>query len=206
MSEILIAPQPKNKIKKARRVSLETYFREEEKSLTKNEYHDGIIIPMAGGTFNHDNLAVMTTTLLNMFVFENDYNYLVNGSDTKIRIDAYNKIVYSDALVVCEAPQYFEDRNDTITNPLIIVEVLSASTSSHDKTTKFEMYRTIPSFKEYVLIHQDRKHVSVFTKQIDETWILKDYDGENVVAILHALHDCPLPLNRLYRGLDLKKI
>ena len=159
---------------------------------------------MAGGTFNHDNLAVKTTTLLNLFVFENDYPYFVNGSETKIRIDAYNKIVYPDALVVCEGPQYFANREDTIVNPLIIIEVLSDSTKKYDKTTKFEMYRTIPTFREYVLIHQERKHASVYTKQDDGNWLLRDYDGEEAVAILYALHNCPLPLNRLYRGLKLK--
>ena len=68
------------------------------------------------------------------------------------------------------------------------------------------MYRTIPSFKEYVLIHQDRKHVSVFSKQEDATWLLRDYDGDEAVAILYALHNCPLPLSQLYKGLVLKNL
>jgi Uma2 family endonuclease len=66
------------------------------------------------------------------------------------------------------------------------------------------MYRSIPTFKEYVLIHQDKKKVSVYTKQTDNSWILKDYEGEEAVATLYALRNCPLPLNRLYKGLVLK--
>jgi Uma2 family endonuclease len=205
MTETLLAPQIKTQAIQPRRVSLEAYFRAEEKALHKHEYHDGIVIPMAGGTFNHDNLATKTTTLLNIFVEDKDYPYFVNGSDTKIRIDAYNKIVYPDALVVCEAPKYYAGREDTITNPLIIVEVLSDSTKKYDKTTKFDMYRTIPTFKEYVLIHQNRKRASVYTKQDDGSWLLRDYDGEDAVIILYALHNCPVPLARLYRGLKLKK-
>jgi hypothetical protein len=69
----------------------------------------------------------------------------------------------------------------------------------------FEMYRTIPTFKEYVLINQERKHATVYTKQKDGSWLLRDYDGEDAVAILYALHNCPLPLSRLYLGLKLKK-
>ena len=206
MTETIIAPQPKKKATQPRLVTLEAYFRAEEKALSKHEYHDGIIIPMAGGTFNHDNLAGRTITQFNNFVNNGDLNYFVNGSDTKIRIEAFNRVVYSDALVVCEGPEYFEDREDTIVNPLIIVEVLSKSTKSYDKTLKFEMYRTIPSFKEYVLIHQDRKHVSVFSKQEDATWLLRDYDSDEAVAILYALHNCPLPLSQLYKGLVLKNL
>ena len=206
MAETLFAPQPKKKATQPRRVSLEAYFIAEEKALNKHEYHDGIIIPMAGGTFNHDNLASKAITYFNVFVETHNLNYFVNGSDTKIRIEAYNKVVYSDALVVCEAPLYYADREDTILNPLIIVEVLSHSTKNYDKTTKFEMYRTIPSFKEYVLIHQDRKHASVYTKQNDGTWLLRDYDGDDAVAILYALHNCPLPLHRLYKGLKMKDL
>lgn len=204
MAETLIAPQSKNKAAEPRRVSLEAYFRAEEKALHKHEYHDGIVIQMAGGTFNHDNLSGRTITCFNNFVENNELNYFVNGSDTKIWIEAYNKVVYPDVLIVCEAPKYFANREDTIVNPLVIVEVLSDGTKKYDKTTKFEMYRTIPTFREYVLIHQERKHASVYTKQDDGNWLLRDYDGEEAVAILYALHNCPLPLNRLYRGLKLK--
>ena len=204
MAEVLLAPI-KKETKQERRYLLEEYFKREEKALHKHEFHNGIIKAMAGGTFNHDNLATNVSTLLNVFVYEKNFNYFVNGSDTKIRIEDYNKVVYSDALVICEQPEYFEAREDTITNPLIIVEVLSDSTKNYDKTLKFDMYRSIPSFKEYVLVHQDRQKLTVFTKQIDATWVLKDYEGEEAVAILHALHDCPLSLKRLYRGLKLKK-
>ncbi len=206
MAETILSNQPKKKALQPRRVSLEAYFRAEEKASTKHEYHDGIIIPMAGGTFNHDNLAGRAITYFNIFVETHNLNYFVNGSDTKIRINAFNKVVYSDALVVCEAPQYYEDREDTILNPLIIVEVLSDSTKNYDKTVKFEMYRTIPSFKEYVLIQQERKHITVFSKQEDATWLLRDYDGDDAVAILYALHNCPLSLSRLYKGLTLKTL
>jgi Uma2 family endonuclease len=205
MTEAIFAPQPIKKTPQPRRVSLEAYFRAEEKAVNKHEYHDGIIVTMAGGTFNHDNLATQTTTVLNNFVFDNNYDYLVNGSDTKIRIEAHNKVVYPDALVVCEQPLYYDNRKDTILNPLIIVEVLSDSTKSYDQTTKFDMYRTIPSFKEYVLIYQDKKQASVYTKQSDGTWLLRDYEGDDAIAILYTLHNCPLPFKRLYRQIKLEK-
>lgn len=186
------------------KVSVEDYLRAEEKSMHKHEYHNGIIKKMAGGTFNHDNLAGKAVTLINLFLEENDLPYLVNGSDTKIRIERYNKFVYPDAVVICEKPEFYQNRKDTITNPLLIVEVLSDSTKDYDRTLKYEYYRTIESFKEYVLVHQDIKHVSVYTKQTDATWIIRDYDGDEATAILYAINNCPLPLKRLYRGLEME--
>jgi Uma2 family endonuclease len=141
--------------------------------------------------------------LLDNFVEDNDLDYRVNGSDLKIRIEEFDKIVYADALVITEKAIYYNNRKDTITNPILIVEVLSDSTENFDRTSKFNYYRSLESFKEYVLVHQDRKRVSVYTKQADATWLLRDYDGDEAVAILYSIHDCPLPLKRLYRGLEL---
>jgi Uma2 family endonuclease len=203
MSEAIFASKPKKTPAEPRKVSLEAYFRAEEKSFEKNEYHNGIIIKMAGGTYNHRSLSLKVGAVLLNFVESNDLSFRVNGSDLKIRIEEYNKIVYPDALVISEGPIFFNDRKDTITNPLLIVEVLSNSTKNYDKTDKFEMYRSLASFKEYVLIHQDRKHVSVYSKQPDATWILRDYDGDNATAILYHIANCPLPLKQLYRGLIL---
>ena len=112
MSEVLSATKPKKKSAEPRRVSLETYFRAEEKSFEKNEYHNGIIVKMAGGTYNHDSLSLKTGTLLTNFVEENDLNFSVNGSDLKIRIEDFDKVVYPDALVICENPVFFDNRKD----------------------------------------------------------------------------------------------
>lgn len=185
------------------KVSIEEYFRAEDKSIYKHEYHDGIIKKMAGGQLTHNRLAQKTANLIDSFLESNDINLLVSNSDTKIRIEQYNKFVYPDAVVICEKPEFYQNRKDTITNPLVVVEVLSDSTKEYDRTLKYEYYRTIPSFKEYVLVHQDRKHVSVYTKQPDATWIVRDYDGDDATAILYAIQQCPLSLKRLYRGLEI---
>lgn len=185
------------------KVSIEEYFRAEDKSIYKHEYHDGIIKKMAGGQLTHNRLAQKAANLIDSFLESNDINLLVSNSDTKIRIEQYNKFVYPDAEVICEKPAFYQNRKDTITNPLVVVEVLSDSTKEYDRTLKYEYYRTIPSFKEYVLVHQDRKHVSVYTKQPDATWIVRDYDGDDATAILYAIQQCPLSLKRLYKGLEI---
>jgi Uma2 family endonuclease len=203
MTETASKPRSHRALVLPRRVSLEVYFRAEDKAVQKNEFHAGIIRPMAGAKLNHNILASKAVKLLDNFVEDNDFKYKVSNSDTKIRIEAANKVVYPDAVVICEKPEFFKGRQDTITNPLLIVEVSSDSTKEYDRDTKFDYYRTIPSFKEYVLISQERKHVTVYTKQEDSTWILRDYDKEEATAILYALHNCPLPLKRLYWGVEI---
>ncbi len=187
-------------------MSIEDYFRAEEKSIYKHEYHNGVIKKMAGGQLPHNRLAQKAANIIDSFVESNELKFIVSNSDTKIRIEQYNKFVYPDAVVICEKPEFYQNRKDTITNPLLIVEVLSDSTKNYDRTLKYEYYRTIPSFKEYVLVHQDNKHVSVYTKQTDNTWIVRDYDGDGATAILYAIQECPLPLKRLYRGLEISAV
>lgn len=197
-----VAKSPsKTSTSEERYFSIEAYYIREEKSIHKHEYHDGKIILMAGAKLKHNRLAHRSARFIDNFFDENNLKYIVSNSDTRIRIDAYNKIVYPDAMVICEIPEYFEGRENTITNPLLIIEVLSASTSNHDRTTKFEMYRSIPSFKEYVLVYQDREHIIVWTKQNDGAWLPNDYIGLEAVAILKTIGNCPLELAKLYKDL-----
>lgn len=182
--------------------SVEEYYKLEEKSIYKHQYHSGKIIPIEGASVKHNLLATKISILIGFFLIKNLLKLKISNSDTKVRINSYNKIVYPDAVVICEVPEYFEDRNDTITNPLIVVEISSPSTSKHDRTTKFEMYATIPSFKEYVLIDQDIQRVSVWSKQKDGSWMPKMYLGEDSVIILEAMNNCPISLKDLYGGLE----
>jgi Uma2 family endonuclease len=192
----ILQPVPRPK----KRVSIEAYFAAEDKALDKHEYHHGIIRKMAGGSFKHNQLAQRAARLIENFIEENNLNYLVNNSDTKIHIEAYHKVVYPDAVVICEKPIYYAKRRDTIVNPLLVVEVLSPSTEDYNRSTKFEYYRSLSSFQEYVLIHQDQSKVSVYSKQTDQTWVLRDYVEEDT-ALLFALHNCPIFLKRLYHNI-----
>ena len=76
------------------------------------------------------------------------------GSDIKIAIEAFTHFRYPDAVVICEKIEYYGNRKDVIVNPLLIVEVLSSGTESIDRGVKFDDYKTLSSFKEYVLVSQ----------------------------------------------------
>lgn len=196
-------PQSSGKVATSkRRVSLKRYLEMEADSAEKLEFHNGKITIMAGGTLIHNTLAQRAARLMDNFVDDKALDYLVSNSDTKIWVND-QRVVFPDAVVICQQPIYYQGRKDIITNPLLIVEVLSPSTEVHDRTDKFGLYRTLPSFQEYVLIHQDKIKATVFTRQDDTTWIMRDYDGPDAMPILHALHGCTLDFAKLYKGIEL---
>jgi Uma2 family endonuclease len=79
--------------------------------------------------------------------------------------------------VICGDPQFPADQQDNALNPLLIVEVLSPSSEGYDRGKKFELYRTIESFSEYLLVHQDRRRVEHYSKQDDGSWLLREHFG-----------------------------
>ena len=105
--------------------TIEEYFALEDRSEEKLEYHNGKIITLSGGTTDHSKIAVKIITALSILL--DDQPFEVYNSDIKIQIPAYNKFVYSDVAVVSGSPEYYQGRRDTITNPLLVVEILSPS-------------------------------------------------------------------------------
>jgi Uma2 family endonuclease len=148
---------------------LEEYLSLEEKAEYRSEYYNGEIIAMAGGTINHNRIAVNVGTALN-FHFKDQKEYDVAISDVKLWIPETQHFLYPDVMVIADKPVYYENRKDTITNPLVIIEVLSKSTQHYDKGDKFRYYRTLPSFKEYILINQYECLIEQYTKISDYEW------------------------------------
>jgi Uma2 family endonuclease len=99
--------------------------------------------------------------------------------------------------IVAGGPEFFNNRMDIILNPQIIIEVLSKSTKSYDKEDKFEAYRTIPTFQEYLLIDQNRIHVEQFSKTGKKRWTLCEYDEEDQ-AIAFSSVSFEISLQDLY--------
>jgi Uma2 family endonuclease len=86
-------------------------------------------------------------------------------SEMKVQISAADCSTYPDVVVTCGDPQFEDDECDTLLNPTLIIEVLSRTTESYDRTTKFEYYRTLPSFAEYLVLAQDRVHAEHWVRQ-----------------------------------------
>lgn len=182
-----------------KRYSLEEYFAIEEKAEEKHEYHNGKIIPMPGGTIPHSKIAVNIANALDNWIVSNNLPYFVLNSDVKIRIEQYNRNVYPDVLVVCEKVQYWGGRKDIILNPKLIFEVASESTESYDRGGKFSLYRSLPSFKEYVLVSQYRPMVESHFQQseAESLWKITNANQMDSSIQLRSI-EFDLPLSKIY--------
>ncbi|MCX7596181.1 MAG: Uma2 family endonuclease [Fischerella sp.] len=170
---------------KQRYYTPEEYLELEEAADYKSEYIDGQIIPMAGGTTNHNQIALNLSTELN-FAFKRQ-NYRVYMGDVRLWIPKRRIYTYPDVMVLTGEPEYFNNRTDTILNPQVIVEVLSKSTKGYDCEDKFETYRTIDSFQEYLLIDQARIHVEQYSKTAKKRWLMREYDEEDEAISLASI-------------------
>ena len=137
-------------VKEPPRYTLGAYLQREEYAKELNEYYDGIIIklPMAKGPHNII-VANMTAELIIAFRLNNK-DFTVMGSQQLVYLPDLNFSLYPDVLTVAETPQYWDQNEVLLINPLLIVEVLSRSTKKYDQNGKFDEYKTLPSFKEYV--------------------------------------------------------
>ncbi|MDZ8034605.1 Uma2 family endonuclease [Nostoc sp. DedSLP04] len=169
-------------ITKQRYYTPEEYLELEEAADYKSEYIDGQIIPMAGGTVNHNQIALNLSTELN-FAFKKQ-NYRVFMGDIRLWILQKRTYTYPDVMILAGEPEFFNNRKDIILNPQIIVEVLSKSTKGYDREDKFQTYRTISTFQEYLLIDQTQIHVDQFSKTGKKQWTLREYDEEDEVIAL----------------------
>jgi len=184
--------------------SEEEYFLQAEESVEKLEFYDGKITKMAGATTNHNLISSNIITLLNIELWQKDESYFVLNSDQRIAIPKLNAYVYPDAVVVCETLKYYEDRKDTIVNPILVVEVVSNATAETDRTIKFEKYRTLASFKEYVLIEQTHPQILSRFRSEPNTWIENEVTNIEGEIILPSL-DVQLSLKKVYRGVEFDK-
>ena len=158
-------PKPKPRL-----YTLGEYLHREERAVEKHEYYNGQIIrlPVARGT--HNEIAMNIATAIKFAVKSLPKRYRIFSSDQKIYLPTLNFGLYPDVLVVCEKPEYWDNNEILMTNPVLIVEVLSKSTKSYDRGDKFLEYKTLPSFMEYVLIEQTKYSAETFYREEPNLW------------------------------------
>lgn len=150
--------------------TLEQYLIKESKAKFKSEYYNGKIEKIPGSKYNHNMIASNILSEVKQMLKNISSEYKVLNSDQKIFIPSENTVLYPDALVISGKPEFWNDRKDLITNPLVIIEVLSDSTEEFDKNKKFELYKKLDSFSEYIIISQDSYHVQQRFNSKVEGW------------------------------------
>jgi len=173
----------------------EEYFRQEENSVDKHEFINGEIFLMAGGSPQHNALTANVSAEIVLGLRGKPCT--TYSSDMRISAGKDSFYSYADVSVICGELEFVEGRKDTITNPILIVEVLSPSTENYDRGKKAELYRNIPSVQGYVLVDQGRVYVEHFRRIEEGNWLLETLTELSQVLKIPALN-LIIPLTNLY--------
>ncbi|MGB3239574.1 MAG: Uma2 family endonuclease [Geitlerinemataceae cyanobacterium] len=179
--------------------TIEEYLEFELNSDERHEYINGEIVPMTGGTPEHNEIASILNAIFRVSLKGKPYSIFV--ADQRLWIPDRSLYTYPDVMVVQRPIQLQIGRKDTITNPIAIAEVLSKSTKSYDRDEKFSAYRTIPTFQEYLLIDQYTPHVEQYSKTDSQKWIFSEYDGLESSLVLASI-PVDISLVDLYEGIE----
>lgn len=179
----------------------EEYFALDEQEGVRYDYWDGEVFAMdwqmmSGGSVNH--VVISSNTQFAFASRLRPRNCLVLNSDLRVQLVEGTRYVHPDVAIVCADP---EGTNLVVTNPILVVEVLSDSTESYDRGQKFEHYRRIPSIKAVMLMEQERPHVELFERQGDGFWKLTEATGLDQNITIDTL-DLDLPLTEFYAQVD----
>ena len=186
-------------------VSVEEYFDILTKSDIKLEYHAGEIVAMAGAKPAHNIIVVNLSMELGICL--KNRNCTIFSSDQLIKIEECQKFTFPDLVIVCDEPIYEQNLQkglEALINPTIIIEILSDSTEFYDRTEKrfaarFEYYKTLETFKEYVLVSSKKRKVEVYKKITEDEWLIHEYRRENEKV---KIGDCEILLDDIYNKVN----
>jgi Uma2 family endonuclease len=170
------------------------YLAAERTSSERHEFFDGEIFAMAGASFEHNKIVGNLVGELRSALRHRQCD--VTPSDLRVKVPATGLYTYPDVTVLCGDPLFEDDARDTLLNPTVLVEVLSESTEGYDRGKKFRNYRSITTFREYVLVAQDAVSVERYTRGEDGVWSLHESGaGERLVL---ASIGCEIAVDEIY--------
>jgi len=186
----------------SRKFTFEEYVAYEEQTGIKYEYIDGEIFAMTGGTKHHAIIPANCSRVIGNQLIENHFNAFVANSQLRVKV-AEKKYVYPDFLVVCGDDDFEDDNEITLTNPTVVCEVVSESSEKYDTGLKSEWYRNLDSLKHYLVIHQTRVYVQLFTRHdTQDAWIFRDFKTlDDVIPLTYI--GVELPMSEVYRGIEI---
>jgi Uma2 family endonuclease len=143
------------------------YLALEDEAKYRSEYVNGLIYQMAGGKVQHIDITFNVTAKINEKLRGKCRAY---ASELKVWADEANTFFYPDITVVCGERDFYKNRQDIVTNPILLIEVLSKSTEAKDRGEKFFAYQALESLEEYILVSHDKYLIEQFTRQNDGSW------------------------------------
>ncbi len=184
----------------------EEYLALEDKAEYKSEYWDGYIIPLhgvpptlAGADINH--IQIVTNLIETLSPKLKKKQCRTFSNDLKVWISSREKFLYPDVAVVCGKLDFYKLRRDVVTNPKLIIEVLSDSTAAFDRSEKLWMYQNLESLDEYVLISQEKAVVEQYLRREDGNWIYRATIGIESSVNFESV-DLKIKLKDIYELVD----
>ena len=180
-------------------MTLEEYFELDRHAEGRFEYHDGFAVEMSGVSVQHGDLEANLMTILKNELALRDCK--VNPANVRIKVPKLPTYSYADLSALC-GKRIIEQVSglEVLVNPSLIVEILSPSTEGYDRGDKFNNYKSIESFREYLLISQNKKFVTLFTKHNEKFWFQSEY-GAGEAFKLESL-DCELSVDEVNQGIN----
>lgn len=176
-------------------ISPEDYAAIEAATGLKHEYYRGAVYAMTGASPRHN--LIVANVIAALHAQLRGRPCAVYPSDQRGKIEQTGLYTYPDISVICGEPRLDSARRDTVTNPAVIIEVLSPSTKDYDRGTKFEHYRTIATLREHLVIAQDMPHIEHYVRQDSDQWLLIECRGTGQTLRLAAI-GCALTTDDVY--------
>ncbi|MGN8059474.1 Uma2 family endonuclease [Pedobacter sp. 22163] len=157
-----------------RRYTIEEYLEMEKASTVKHEYFQGEVFAMSGATFNHN--LIFSNVFGPLFFKLKGSKCIPFGSDMRMNIPENTLFTYPDISIYCNEIKHLSEDESTILQPTVIIEILSPSTKNYDKGKKFNLYKDIPSLKEYVMIDSGSVLVEAYYINDEQHWVLNKHE------------------------------
>ncbi|MBI4956911.1 MAG: Uma2 family endonuclease [Myxococcales bacterium] len=176
------------------RLSYGEYLELERRTPDRHELVDGVAYAMGGGTQRHALVITGATVALGSRLRGGACR--LRTTEARIYFPAFGDAAYPDLFVVCGRPEVPDADRDAVTNPALVVEVLSPTTEAYDRGEKFRRYESLPSLREYLLVGVEREFVEAWTRNADgSTWTRRVWNpGDEVPLALGVT----LPVDEIY--------
>ncbi len=179
------------------------YLALERRAETKSEYLNGHIYAMSGASQEHNTIVFNLARRIGNQLDGKPCRGYVN--DMRVKVNPTGLYTYPDVIVVCGEPRFEDADVDTLLNPKVIIEVLSDSTETYDRSGKFAHYRALESLTDYLLVAQNQPRIEHFARQADRSWRYSVADGLEA-EIKIATIDCVLRLAEVYERVTFPEV
>lgn len=181
------------------RYSFEDYLEIESSGEKKYEFYDGELFEVENASINHNRVLANSFGKIAAFLEGNTCEPF--AANLKVHVKRNSLTSFPDITIVCGPLETLKGYKDIVTNPAVIFEIIAASTGDYDHGTKFQLYRDLPSLKEYILIDSRKMLVEKFTKQDNSVWTMHEYKKpEDVLTIVSV--GFQMPLSDIYHNID----